>query len=209
MHAHRLRHTAATAMLRAGSPLAEVGQVLRHRAPLTTAIYAKVDRDALPVLARPWPPTDGRWPVMTAPLREALADYLALRRALGYRLARPEKLLNQFLDHLDADRRHRRSPSTRRWTGPCLPAGGDSNWWAYRLSVVRGFATYLHALDPAHEVPAADLLPRRAAAGQPVLVFRRRHRRADRRDRVAAHPAAARDVRDADRAAGRDRDAGR
>jgi site-specific recombinase XerD len=55
MHAHRLRHTAATAMLRAGSPLAEVGQVLRHRSPLTTAIYAKVDQDALGVLARPWP----------------------------------------------------------------------------------------------------------------------------------------------------------
>jgi integrase/recombinase XerD len=55
MHAHRLRHTAATAMLQAGSPLAEVGQVLRHRSPLTTAIYAKVDRDALTVLARPWP----------------------------------------------------------------------------------------------------------------------------------------------------------
>lgn len=55
MHAHRLRHTAATAMLRAGAPLGEVGQVLRHRSPLTTAIYAKVDRDALAVLARPWP----------------------------------------------------------------------------------------------------------------------------------------------------------
>lgn len=61
MHAHRLRHTAATAMLRAGSPLPEVGQVLRHRSMLTTAIYAKVDRDALAVLARPWPvePTGG------------------------------------------------------------------------------------------------------------------------------------------------------
>jgi integrase/recombinase XerD len=55
MHAHRLRHTAATAMLRAGSPLTEIGQVLRHRSPLSTAIYAKVDRDALAVLARPWP----------------------------------------------------------------------------------------------------------------------------------------------------------
>jgi len=60
MHAHRLRHTAATAMLRAGSPLLEVGQVLRHRSALSTAIYAKVDRDALRVLARPWPlETDG------------------------------------------------------------------------------------------------------------------------------------------------------
>jgi integrase/recombinase XerD len=54
-HAHQLRHTAATAMLHAGSPLPEVGQVLRHRSMLTTAIYAKVDRDALAALARPWP----------------------------------------------------------------------------------------------------------------------------------------------------------
>jgi integrase/recombinase XerD len=55
LHAHRLRHTAATAMLRAGSSLPEVGQVLRHRSMLTTAIYAKVDRSAMAVLARPWP----------------------------------------------------------------------------------------------------------------------------------------------------------
>jgi integrase/recombinase XerD len=55
VHAHQLRHSAATAMLRAGSPLAEVGQVLRHRTAFNTAIYAKVDQDALAVLARPWP----------------------------------------------------------------------------------------------------------------------------------------------------------
>lgn len=60
MHAHRLRHTAATQMLRAGASLEEVGQVLRHRQVLTTAIYAKVDRDALRVLARPWPELEGR-----------------------------------------------------------------------------------------------------------------------------------------------------
>lgn len=55
VHAHQLRHSAATAMLRAGSSLAEVGQVLRHRSAFNTAIYAKVDQDALAVLARPWP----------------------------------------------------------------------------------------------------------------------------------------------------------
>ena len=55
IHAHRLRHTAATSMLRAGAPLAEIGQVLRHREALSTAIYAKVDRAALSSLARPWP----------------------------------------------------------------------------------------------------------------------------------------------------------
>jgi site-specific recombinase XerD len=53
--AHRLRHTLATGLLRAGSSLAEVGQVLRHRSQLSTAIYAKVDRDSLRALARPWP----------------------------------------------------------------------------------------------------------------------------------------------------------
>jgi len=64
--AHRLRHTAATEMLRAGASLAEIGQVLRHREQKTTAIYAKVDRRALRALARPWPspspspsPSDG------------------------------------------------------------------------------------------------------------------------------------------------------
>jgi integrase/recombinase XerD len=53
--AHRLRHSAATGMLRAGAPLAEVGQVLRHRSLSTTAIYAKVDHGALSQLAMPWP----------------------------------------------------------------------------------------------------------------------------------------------------------
>jgi integrase/recombinase XerD len=55
IHAHRLRHTAASEMLRAGAPLPEIGQVLRHRRLASTAIYAKVDRQALRSLAREWP----------------------------------------------------------------------------------------------------------------------------------------------------------
>jgi integrase len=54
IRAHRLRHTAATLMLRAGATLPEIGQVLRHRCAATTAIYAKVNRDALRTIARPW-----------------------------------------------------------------------------------------------------------------------------------------------------------
>lgn len=53
--AHRLRHTAATEMLRAGGSLAEVGQVLRHRSRDVTSIYAKVDRLALSAVVMPWP----------------------------------------------------------------------------------------------------------------------------------------------------------
>jgi site-specific recombinase XerD len=55
IYAHRLRHSAATSMLAAGGSLAEIGQVLRHRRPLTTAIYARVDVEALRALSRPWP----------------------------------------------------------------------------------------------------------------------------------------------------------
>lgn len=53
--AHRLRHSAATAMLAGGGTLVEIGQVLRHVRQETTRIYAKVDRVALRSLAQPWP----------------------------------------------------------------------------------------------------------------------------------------------------------
>jgi integrase len=53
--AHRLRHSAATEMLRAGGSLTEVGQVLRHRGRDVTSIYAKVDRLALAAVVQPWP----------------------------------------------------------------------------------------------------------------------------------------------------------
>jgi integrase/recombinase XerD len=55
MSAHRLRHTLATQMVRSGVALPEVAQVLRHRRLMTTSIYAKVDREGLRLLARPWP----------------------------------------------------------------------------------------------------------------------------------------------------------
>jgi integrase/recombinase XerD len=52
---HRLRHTVASDLLARGASLVEVGQLLRHRAPSTTAIYAKLDLRSLGELARPWP----------------------------------------------------------------------------------------------------------------------------------------------------------
>jgi integrase len=87
---------------------------------------------------------------------------------LGYRLARPEKLLGQFLDHLErAGQSGITVTAALDWAR--LPANGGSNWWAYRLSAVRRFAIYLHTLDPVHEVPAAELLPQRPHRASPYL----------------------------------------
>lgn len=55
MHAHRLRHFAASETLARGADLAEVGELLRHRSLISTAIYAKVNTEALRTIARPWP----------------------------------------------------------------------------------------------------------------------------------------------------------
>lgn len=52
---HRLRHTAAVALRRAGAPLFEIGQVLRHGHAVTTAVYARDDQAALAEVARRWP----------------------------------------------------------------------------------------------------------------------------------------------------------
>jgi len=53
--AHQFRHALATQMLRHGASLSEIGELLRHRQPDTTRIYAKVDLAALRTLALPWP----------------------------------------------------------------------------------------------------------------------------------------------------------
>ncbi len=55
VRAHLLRHSTASAMRRAGAPLVEIGQVLRHHHTVTTALYAKDDLDALAAIARVWP----------------------------------------------------------------------------------------------------------------------------------------------------------
>lgn len=60
VHAHRLRHTAATRTLNAGASLQDVAQLLRHASPNTTSIYAKTDLARLAGLARPWPIAGGQ-----------------------------------------------------------------------------------------------------------------------------------------------------
>ena len=57
--AHLLRHSLATGLLRDGASMAEIGELLRHRTPATTEIYAKVDIRSLRSLAQPWPGSGG------------------------------------------------------------------------------------------------------------------------------------------------------
>ncbi len=57
--AHLLRHTLGRQMIRSGASMAEIAEVLRHRSPSSTAIYAKVDIEALRSLAQPWPNSGG------------------------------------------------------------------------------------------------------------------------------------------------------
>jgi integrase len=104
---------------------------------------------------------------MTA-LESRLVGYLAVRRALGYKLARAEKLLAQFLGWLE-DRGEQTITTVSALAWATLPPATDSNWHAHRLSVVRGFAAHVHALDPIHELIPQELLPQRPRRAVPYL----------------------------------------
>lgn len=101
-------------------------------------------------------------------LRIMLAEYLQTRRALGYTLARTEKLLNQFIDYLTASDATGISTATAlSWAN--LPENSDGSWRNYRLSVVRTFARYVSISDSSVEVPAMGLLPYSPPRATPYL----------------------------------------
>jgi hypothetical protein len=82
-----------------------------------------------------------------------LEEYLRIRRSLGYKLERDGKLLAQFIAWLHEQ--HADTVTVEHavaWVS--LPAAG-TGWLRFRMSVVRGFAAYLHTLDPAVPVPPA------------------------------------------------------
>lgn len=101
-------------------------------------------------------------------LDQAVDDYLTVRRAMGFKLALAGRLLPQFVDHLDqAGATSITVEHALAWAR--LPISSTVGWWAQRLSVVRGFATWLAATDPATEIPPRDLLPGRARRATPYL----------------------------------------
>jgi integrase len=99
-------------------------------------------------------------------LAGAVEDYLSTRRALGFKLEREGRLLAEFVTSL-AEAGHTTVTLEAALTWAMRPAGADHSWWGSRLSVVRGFARWWSAFDPATEVPPADLLPARSRRAEP------------------------------------------
>ena len=81
-------------------------------------------------------------------LRQAAEDYLALRRSLGFALVTPGRQVRQFAAYLDSvGAAHVTADLAVAWA--TLPPGAAPYYHWLRLSAVRGFAGYLHGLDPA------------------------------------------------------------
>lgn len=101
-------------------------------------------------------------------LHDALVDYLSVRRAMGYKLTRTGGLLAQFIAYLEnIGIQTITIEYALAWA--TLPAEASLDWQAQRLSAVRGFASWMSALDPGTEVPPTDLLPRRTQRPTPYL----------------------------------------
>lgn len=97
-----------------------------------------------------------------------LAGYLAMRRALGYKLERAGKLLPQLVSFLEA------AGASTVTTEPAiawarLPERARPQYWAQRLAIARGFAAYLQTVDPATEVPPSGVFPARRFRPAPYL----------------------------------------
>ncbi len=131
-------------MLRAGAGLGEVGQVLRHASVLTTAIYARST-------ARGCERWRCRGPgARHERLRHALDNYLAIRRALGYKLARTGLLLADFVAHLDANGTDMITiDAAVAWA--TFPPNGASDWWAQRRPALPAKA------DTVYECPHCEI----------------------------------------------------
>ncbi|MGC9523695.1 MAG: tyrosine-type recombinase/integrase [Anaerolineae bacterium] len=103
-----------------------------------------------------------------SPLRNALADYLIMRRALGYKMDKAERLLGQFTAFAEErGETYIRTETALAWA--TLPSGADPIWTSRRLAEVRLFARHLRTLDPRTEVPPRDLLPAQARRATPYL----------------------------------------
>ncbi|HYN65000.1 MAG TPA: tyrosine-type recombinase/integrase [Candidatus Limnocylindrales bacterium] len=101
-------------------------------------------------------------------LRQAAEEYLAIRRALGFKFALQGRLLLQFVSYMqDIGASALTTDVAVAWAK--APADADPAWWGQRLTVVRGFARHLHAIDGTCEVPPTDVLPAHFRRAVPYL----------------------------------------
>lgn len=102
------------------------------------------------------------------PLRKAVRDYLAMRRGLGFKLAKHQGLLQEFVSFL-ARKRSPRITVNMALEWATLNADHKPYEWAERLSIVRGFARHWSATDALTEVPPLGLLPYQPQRAQPYF----------------------------------------
>ena len=101
-------------------------------------------------------------------LHGKLEEYLAVRRAMGFKMERHEKLLGQFAGFITGNGETVVTiENAIAWA--TLPAAARTRWHALRLSAVRGFAAWLNAAGPAHQVPPRRLIPYGGRAIVPYL----------------------------------------
>ena len=101
-------------------------------------------------------------------LAQAVEDYLAMRRALGYKLVDHGRVLRQFVEFL-AQQEAPLITTELALQFATQPARARVTWWHQRLAMVRGFAIYLQAFDARHEVPPINLLPAKFRRAVPYL----------------------------------------
>lgn len=122
---------------------------------------------------------------------QAAEDYLAVRRALGFKLVECEKQLANFIAYMEgADASTVTTELALTWA--TRPTSATPAWWSERLIMVRGFARHLQAIDPATEVASRRPAAPPTASRQSPPVLRCRDRRADGRRPGVALAAAGR-----------------
>jgi len=103
-------------------------------------------------------------------LRKALKEYLAIRRALGFKLRLTGRLLHRFVEF--AEKKKASFITTKlalEWA--TQPRHAQPAQWANRLRMVRGFAKYQSAIDLRTEIPPEELLPYRYRRKLPYIYY--------------------------------------
>ena len=93
------------------------------------------------------------------PIRDYADQYLAMRRALGFKLITFGQILHSFVDYLEASDMNVITTETALAWATTTPRSVDEVRWSRRMMVARIFARHMAVLDPATEIPPVDVLP--------------------------------------------------